>query len=197
MKQTNNNEGRDDARNAVNWTMTLLTSMGRPVEVFIRRDFGFEYPGPCGLWGLLILIASATMISSARDAMPLLVFTGLYLVRLFTIRIGNFLRPWRRFGDQVAGYSGNPLLCLLLPRVDEMTIRRFVEPLVVAAFAIGCLEWMRSLGFYLLAAAISLFLVNNLAFAAWRRQMLRMHDAVLAARMRAESYRSLQSSDWN
>ena len=101
---------------------------------------------------------------------------------------------WRKLKKQEFNHtmcSGWPYLMRVFPRWTELTVKRYVEPLLVVVIAIPFLYFIPALGFYLLLAAGALFVTVDQTEVEARRRAELMHDAVIEATQQAERFRAM------
>ena len=173
------------------WALPLIYAWAMSAKVFIRTGMGSEMPGFAGALAIPLLLTFGA-INFSFNQKPLLWFTGAFLVACLVQRITMVVRRWRGHRDTPSFYDGYPLVCRLVPRLDEAFAKRFVEPILVTA--IGWTVQAHSnqpLGNYLFFAGLSLFLTSNLSALRERQQLRVMRDALMEQRERARRLRQL------
>jgi hypothetical protein len=176
--------------NGYHVVMLILRSISATVEVFLHKGFGSRYIGFQGFLGIFAILIFAAMIP-VPGTWGLILFLFAYLKACLYARAGIVWRKLRGQEHEHTLYSGYPYLMRLFRRSNEMTIKRYIEPIVV--FLAGCAfsYFVPALALYLFMAAGALFLSVNEAEAYQRRQTQVMHDAVIEAQQRAERFRSM------
>ncbi len=175
-----------------NIVVLLLRSIAVTVEVFLHRRFGSRYVGLQGVLGIVMILVFAAIIP-APGTWGLIIFLFAYLKACLYARAGVL---WRKLQGQECDhtlYSGYPYLMRVLPRWNELTVKRLVEPALV--FLVGCAvaHFIPALALYLFIAAGALFMTVNQAEAYERRRAEVMRDSVIEVQQRAERVRSM----WN
>jgi hypothetical protein len=171
------------------WFFFLMGTFAASLEVFLRRRFGERYLGVRAAAAVL-LIPFFGVFFGGHDLRPLLWFWGIYILMCFIARV-NVLRRRLRYEHLPTMYTGLPHLQRWLPRLSEVTIKRFIEPVLI--FVLGTLVclWNDPLGMYLILGAICLAVTVNLAEMQARARALDLFDTVMAQRQIAERYRSM------
>jgi hypothetical protein len=190
MQQQQRQGTLEDLRTATNWFALICQSMAVSVEVFLHDAFGERYVGGQGLFACLVLLILPIFFPH-DDCRPLLWFLLAYLIVCFAIRIETTVRRRRGTLPAHTRYNGWPFLMRLFPRAKEVTIKRFVEPLLVCAVGMGVIAHNQPLGFYLMAAGFSLAMTNSLYVAQQRVRAMDMNDAVISQSDVAERFRDM------
>jgi hypothetical protein len=193
MQQQQQRGMLEDLKATSNWIAWICQVMSVTVECFLHDQFGERYMGAQAALAIpLILIFS--LFFPASDVLPLFRFLEAYLLVSFLIRIETSIRRRRGTLPAHTRYNGRPFLARLLPRVNEVTIKRFLEPLLV--FVVGCctMPHSQSLGTYLIVAAIALAGSVNMWTAQQRVQAMDMNDAVISQTEIAERFREMNRS---
>ena len=122
-------QGNQSSRNGFNWLQFIIDTWAVSVEVFLRRRFGWKYIGAQGA-AVLLLIPLFTALWSEHDPGPLMCFFGAYLVMW---AVAGAQAWWRRSrGEAVFSYySGCPWLMSVFPRASEVTVKQWLEPILV------------------------------------------------------------------
>jgi hypothetical protein len=194
MQEQEQSEQQGGKGNGVgfNFVVLVLRSIAVTVEVFLHRRFGSRYVGLQGALGIIMILLFAAIIP-APGTWGLILFLFAYLKACLYARAGVL---WRKLHGQEFDhtlYSGMPYLMKVLPRWNELTVKRFVEPALV--FLVGCAvaHFIPALALYLFMAAGALFMTVNQAEANERRRAETMRDSMIEAQQRAERVRSM----WN
>ena len=94
-------------------------------------------------------------------------------------------------------YCGYPRLMKLCLCLSEITVKRFVEPLLVFLGGVFTLQVNQPLGFYWMIGAACMCGQASQAEAWERMQATNMHDAVLDQQEVAERFRGMRGDDFN
>jgi len=185
-------KGRGNGNAGINVLISLAQGMAFTVEVFLHRRFGSRFIGRQAAMGLLMILLFVAL-TPMPGAWAMVLFLLAYAKTWLYARAGVI---WRRINKQEyehTRYSGGPLLMAIVPGWTELTVKRFVEPLLVVL--VGGVTWLLvpAMGIYLVMAGVSLFITVNLAEAYERRRAEMMHDAVIEATQRAERFRAMSS----
>lgn len=186
-KRTDWNEGSTLALAAL---VFVARSLAATIEVFVHYRQGIRYFG-LQVMGPVAIIPVISLLFPRDDAQPLYWFLAAYLLVCFLSRIAGLINDWR--GErQHSYYTGRPFLLLLLRRIDENTVKRIVEPLLVLLGGWAVLYLDRLLGIYLIFAGLGLLLSTTLAEAYYQKRMLDLNDAMQEQRDLAARYRDEQ-----
>jgi len=178
------------ADNSVYWLYFVLQTWAMSVEVFLHRRFGSRY-NPLPAAAVLLLVPLYCAAWQGQDVRPMWQFLEAYVSACFIARINIVCRHWR--GDRIhTRYSGEPRLCLLLPRMSEIRIKQFLEPLVVFLVGVGMCKYSQLLGGYLIVAALCLFCSVAQTEAYYRRRATDIYDSVIEQQSIAERFRNLR-----
>jgi hypothetical protein len=187
-QQQNPGQG-NDGRNASHWAMLILRSIAVTVEVFLHRSFGSRYIGTQGFVGVLVILFFGAFVGVPGTG-GLMVFLAAYLFACLVARVQIDRRKRRGFDPQHSRYTGWPYLMSIFPRCSELTVKRFIEPVLVVIVAAAVMNAAPALGLYLLMAGGVLFIMVNHDEAEERRRVQNMQDSFIDARDRAERFRS-------
>jgi hypothetical protein len=176
--------------NASQWVMLILQSCAATGEVYLHRGFGERYLSISGVVGVGVVLFFS-LFWPGHNLQPLMIFLGIYVVLCVRARVECLCRRWR--GDAPHSYyNGLPRMMRLLPTWDEVTVKRFVEPLTTFLIGACWLPQNQPLGFYLMITAFCMAATNT-AFDGWNRvQALDMNDAVVRQQQIAERFRKLR-----
>ncbi len=183
-----------DGRRAANGLQFVAESWAVSVEVFLRREFGWNYIGAKGA-AVLLLIPMFMLLWPEHDLRPLLWFLVAYLAMCAVARA----QAWRRRSRGDANhsfYSGWPLLMGIFRGCSEVTVKQWFEPLLVGtvAFVIG--ENNVPLAAYLLGAAVCLFMSVFTREQSVRQRAAAMNDAVMEQEIIAERFREMRGEQF-
>lgn len=162
------------------------------LEVFLHRRFGARHLGAQAAVVVPFVLVFGSFWPE-NDPRPLWLFLGAYLFMFLCGRLGVFCRQLR--GDcEHSRYSGWPR-CLRPSATgkNELLVKQFYEPLVVAFAAALVVEWNPPLGAYLLFASACLY------FSGWINRMWETHramdlrDAIFEQQQSAQTLREFQS----
>ncbi len=182
-------------RNGLAWLGFIVKSLAVTVEVFLHRRFGERYIGLQGLAGIGLILLFCTFFPT-DDVRPLVGFLGLYLVMCFVARTGVLWRRLRR-DDEHSRYTGRPRLLAVFCNCKELTIKRFWEPALVALGGRVIVSMNAPLGYYLVIAAIALFISVNFSEAYDHARVLDLNDSLIEQRQAAERFRAMHGdSPW-
>lgn len=170
--------------------MLVLRSITVTVEVFLHRRFGSRFLGLQAALGILVILLFAGIIP-APGSWGLILFLLAYLKACLVARAGIVWRRVRGEEFEHTLYSGQPWLMKVFPRLNELTIKRVIEPMAVFVVAAAIMNFIPALGLYLLMAAIALGISVNHTEGEERRRAQMMNDAVIDAQQRAERFRSM------
>jgi hypothetical protein len=171
----------------------FLIRMGAvTVEVFLHRRFGARHLGAQAAVAVPFILVFGSFWPE-NDPRPLWLFLGAYLFMFLCGRIGVLFRQSR--GDcEHSRYNGWPR-CLRpsATGTNELRVKEFFEPFMVAFAGVFVCEWNPPLGSYLLFAAGCLY------FSGWFNRMwdneraMDLQDAISEQQHTAQSLRKFQS----
>ena len=168
----------------------VVQAWATSLEVFLHRQFGERYLGVQAA-AILILVPVYCLAWPRYDLQPMMAFLLFYLLLCVVHRIGGVARRLRGLHCH-SYYTGWPHLMLFLRRSNEVTVKRFVEPLVV--LGIGC--WIRDgnppLGTYLIGGSLCVFLAVTLSEQESRQRALDLNDAVIDQQDVTERFRTMR-----
>ncbi len=162
------------------------------IEVFLHRHFGARYIGFQGLVATALIGVFIVFCGDhGHDPRPMILFLVAYLVLVACARLDAFRRTMR--GDKThSRYSGTPWLIKPNARLSEITIKKFVEPIVVLGIAALISDYNQPLAAYLIVA-VSCLVGSNLRAAMWMRgRVMDMNDAVADQEQVAQQFRDMR-----
>lgn len=165
----------------------ICQSLAITVEVFLHRRFGRRYGGiAAGVGGLLIFLVMA--FGAPYSPMPMLLFLGAYILMLAAVRIERVAAEAR--GEvRHSRYNGEPRLARFFPKLDEISIKRWIEPPLVMFVGMLTMGFSPPLGLYLFFAGIAMG-VNVSGIVAYERaKATAAVDSLIDARMHAARVR--------
>ena len=118
-----------DARQAANWVQFIVDAWAISVEVFLRREFGWNYIGAKGA-AVILLVPAFLLLWPEHDPRPLSWFLFIYLIMCAVARA----QAWRRRSRSDANhsfYSGWPWAMTVFRGCSEVTVKQWFEPLFV------------------------------------------------------------------
>lgn len=168
--------------------MFFMRSIAAVPELCLHHGFGRRHLGLQAAAAILVM-PLFTLLMPEHDPKHLLQLDALYIGMCVVARIGGLRDRWK--GHYVHSfYSGRPRIMRLLPRVSELAVKKYVEPLIVFATAVATLGWDQLLGAFLLVAAFCLGASVALVDAFEQRRAIDLSDSLfdqesLAFRLRA------------
>lgn len=168
----------------------MMQGAATSIEVYLHRNFGRRALGGNVVRAILLMVL---FIVCARRAhrLPLECFLYGFVVLSMFAGIGICIRMWRGHPPMHTRYNGTPHVMWLVPRWNEVTVKR-LEGLLVFAIGYGVIHFNRPLGFYLMTAAACFWLTMHGAAVAQRNKALDMNDAVIEQTIGAERFREMQ-----
>jgi len=168
----------------------VIKSWGTAVEVFLRKDFGAEYLGTQAAF-VLLLIPIYIAMAPEFDPRPMLIYLVGYIGMCLVHRISVIRRNWRgEYGHQY--YNGVPRLGRYFPKLSEVAVKTWIEPLAVLGCGLLLIPLFPPLGLFLLigeGCALFRMLDWDLRM---RRQAREMHDAMIEQEAVADRFRELR-----
>lgn len=175
MRQQQDN-GPSDLQASFGWTLGLLDCMALPMNVILHHRMGSRYIDWRGLISI-ILILFFTAAFPASDGRPMVAFLLVFLGMCLLSRITSSLRASR--GDEGhSRYDGFPWICHAVP-LDELTIKRWVEPLGTLLLGMVVRSVSLPLGTFLAWAGAATFFTGKLADLRDRTRCQDLHDAMI------------------
>ena len=177
----------DGFKMTANFLTFVARSISTTVEVFLHTGFGSKYLHLQGAAALVILMLY-TGLWPGHSPYPMLIFFWLYVIKCFRARMESARQASR--GELVHSlYSGLPRLCRRFPRLNELTVKSKIEPVLVTVVGLLLMPLSAPLGVYLFYAGIVLGLSVNAAVAYDKAKDQQAIDSILEARRHAESVR--------
>lgn len=184
----------EDTAVTLGWGLFFCRSLAASVEVFLHRGIGERYLG----WqaaAVLVIVPLFGLGWEGYDQGPMMLFLMAFLFMCFCARISSIVRRVRgRPGHTF--YTGWPRIMSDRAKWSEMTIKRFVEPLIVLCIGFLFLLVSPPLGAYLMTAAVGLFMSVSAIDLEDRTRALDMHDAVIHQEVVAERFRDMRGERW-
>jgi hypothetical protein len=175
---------------AANLLQFLVDAWATSAEVFLRREFGWNYIGAQAA-AVVVLVPIFMMLWPGYDPRPLAWFLVAYLVMCVIARLQA---GWRRMrGDaNHSYYSGWPWLMGIFRRWSEVTVKRWVEPALVGILAALIGEHNAPLASYLVGSALCLFVSGHAREESVRKRVEAMKDAAIEQEIIAERFREMR-----
>lgn len=171
--------------------MTLVAGgVAVTVEVFLRRRIGSRAFGARPLVGIVTL-AIFSLLKPRVDPAPLQMFGVAVMVLCFVHRAAGERRAKRGERGHTR-YNGEPWLAVLLPKLDEMTIKRTVEPLLLIGGGLLVHVANELLGLWLIFAGVAIAMTVRTEEYAERQRLMDLGDAMIEQRYRAERLRAMR-----
>jgi hypothetical protein len=157
------------------------------VVVFLHRNLGPRYLNMQAAAGVLLIIL-VMGFGAPHSPIPMMLFLLAYLLALAAARM-ECLRSLARGDLRHSKYTGEPRLSRFFPKLDEVTIKRYVEPTVVGLLGIIVSPFAPPLGFYLFMAAIGLGVSVASTYHYEQAKAIAAVDSLIDARMHAARVR--------
>jgi hypothetical protein len=181
----------EDARAGLN-VMTFVARVGAvSMEVFLHSQIGCRYLGLQAV-AVVVLIPFFGLMWPEEDQGPLMLLLLAYLMMCAMARLGSLSRRMRGIREH-SRYTGLPHLVRYFPRIPEESVKRFVEPILVAVAGACAADFNAPLEHYLYFAAGCLFVSANLDDLWLRGQSTDLSDAVIEQQLSAERFRQMQA----
>ena len=180
----------DDAKTGMVWLTFLVRVLATSVEPFRHRRFGSQYFGFQAL-AVFVLIPVYAACWEGHDIAPLFYFLAAFIVMCAVARFGTLVR-YMRNDHEHSRYSGYPRIMLMFPRLNELTVKRGIEPLLVLLAGIFTLPHSEPLGMYLIIAAFGLFSSVHLNYSYERQRAQDMYDAMIDQQNVTERFREMR-----
>ena len=162
------------------------------LEVFLHKDMGKRYPG---LQAVVVFLAIPFYMLGweGYDLRPMLWFLVAYVFMSAVNRIGALAANET---PQHTYYTGWPRLLSRASRLNEVTFKRFFEPVLV--LAVGFIvrqQFNAPLGAYLIAGAACLYITVTASL--MEQQVLAddINDRLVETKMAAERLRAIRGGD--
>jgi hypothetical protein len=176
---------------AFGWFLFICNSLAVSVEVFLHRGMGTRYLRMQVLGAAAIIVIYAGCWQG-HDADVLLVCLLLYLFFCFVRRV-EALKRLTSGGEQVHSlYTGTPSLMRFTGRMNEITVKRIVEPIFVFFGGIFLCPVSEALGHYLIACSVGLLVSVQASLNTERTRAMDMNDAVIDQQHTARRFREMR-----
>jgi len=190
MQQPEESSGLDRVRNSFNWFTLIVNSIACTVQVFIHSRIGERFVGLHGLVGAAIIFLW-TLLFPQDDSRPMMWFLVAYLVMCGWTRTTSLYRKLKgRVGH--SRYNGYPRVMRFCPRLNEIKVKRMLEPLLVFGTGVLCVRWSEPLGAYLMASAVALLLSVEAIEMHQRQRAMDLLDNSIDQQGIAERFRELR-----
>lgn len=168
----------------------LARMLAMSVEVFLHdtRTFGVRYLGVQAAIAVICLLVYAGLYAGTPGGDVTAFFVAWTVFLIVVARVGSVKRE-RSGTFEHSYYNGVPRILRLFPKMEEMTVKANVEPLMVLVAAITVMPLSESLGKYLIFAGASLSLTARMAVQRERTRRLDLNDAFMESRRDAEWFR--------
>jgi hypothetical protein len=194
VQSKNKNVAADDQSNKLNWLNIIPEAWAISVYVFLHRGFGERYLGlPAA--AVILLVPFYCILWPNADLRPMLLYLLAYLFMCLVARLGMALRRVRGESPEHSRYCGYPWLMKLCPRLSEVAVKRWIEPLVVFLGGVFTLPLNQPLGLYWMVGAMCMGGIVSSALVRERRQATDMYDSVLEQQNLAERFRGMRGDD--
>ena len=173
----------------MNLLMVLLHIYSTSIEVFLHRGMGERYLGPQAVF-VLFLVPLHTGFMRTQD--PSL--TGLFLLAYLGACLGQraVIFAQRRTGQVVhSRYNGYPWLLGSKSRIDELTWKGRVEPLLVILAGVLFAILDEAFGSYIMTAGGAMFLKNLMHQQLRSEELMDMQDSLVEQQQRAAQFRQM------
>lgn len=180
----------EDAKTGLSWMTFIVRVLATSVEVFLHGRFGMRYLGIQAL-GVLLLIPLYSLFWEGSDVRPLVWFMMAYLAMCAVARVGSLWRTLRHQHEHSL-YTGYPRSMRVLPRLDEITAKRAIEPVLVFLAGLFTLPHSEPLGSYFIVAAFGLFASVQLSLGVERLRAQDLYDAMIDQQNVTERFRELR-----
>jgi hypothetical protein len=197
MQGKNKNLGADanDPSAQLNWLMVIPEAWCISINVFLHRHFGARYFGLQAA-AVLLLIPCYCGLWPHADLRPMLIFLLAYVVMCVVARVCMGIRRLRGETPQHSRYCGYPVLMKFLPFLSEVTVKRFIEPLLVFLGGVFMLPLNQPLALYWMIGAACMGGMVSSAVGFGQRQAMDMHDSVIDQQELAERFRGMRGDDF-
>jgi hypothetical protein len=168
----------------------LVQAWATSVEVFLHRRFGERYLGVQAA-AILLLIPVYCLAWPHQDLQPMIGFLLFYVLMCAIHRIDGLASRLRGMRCH-SYYTGWPHLMGLLKRANEVTVKRYAEPLLVLGIGYFIRGGNPPLGTYLIGSSLCLFLSVTLSEEQSRQRALDLNDAVIDQQQVSERFRTMR-----
>ena len=173
----------------MNLLMVVLHIYSTSIEVFLHRGMGARYLGLQAVF-VLFLVPLHTGFMRTKD--PSL--TGLFLLAYLGACLGQraIMLARQRTGEVVhSRYNGYPWLLGAKSRIDELTWKGRVEPLLVVLGGVlfACLD--EGFGSFVMTAGGAMFLKNLMHQQLRSQELMDMQDSLVEQQQRAAQFRQM------
>ncbi len=187
----------DSLRGGLNFLSLAAHTLATFGEVtFFRTGFGARYFQGWSTGLVIPLMVVFPVFWPNHDPRGVYFCLLLYLVRCVWHRAGIIRRNWRHRKGMVSAkqviysrYNGQSVLTKRFPRLSEIAIKRFAEPLVMGGMGLCALTFSPPLGWFFLWCAVGMFVHTHLLFAHDHHRVLDTVDAALESETLAECFR--------
>ena len=189
MSQPQSQPEPSDIQSSMNLLMVVLHIYSTSIEVFLHRGMGARYLGLQAVF-VLFLVPLHTGFMRTKD--PSL--TGLFLLAYLGACLGQraIMLARQRTGEVVhSRYNGYPWILGAKSRIDELTWKGRVEPLLVVLGGVlfACLD--EGFGSFVMTAGGAMFLKNLMHQQLRSQELMDMQDSLVEQQQRAAQFRQM------
>jgi hypothetical protein len=157
------------------------------LTVFLHKRFGRRYGGiPAAIGAVLIFLFAG--LGAPHSPIPMLLFLAAYILMLAAARIER-VQAEARGELRHSRYNGECRLARFFPKMDEITIKRRVEPALVLVLGLVMVAFSPPLGCYLIVASAALAVSVTQVVEYERAKAMMAVDAMIEGRMHAARVR--------
>ena len=189
MSQPQSQPEPSDIQSSMNLLMVVLHIYSTSIEVFLHRGMGARY---LGLQAVFVLFLVPLHPGFMRTKDPSL--TGLFLLAYLGACLGQraVMLARQRTGEVVhSRYNGYPWILGAKSRIDELTWKGRVEPLLVVLGGVlfACLD--EGFGSFVMTAGGAMFLKNLMHQQLRSQELMDMQDSLVEQQQRAAQFRQM------
>jgi hypothetical protein len=179
------------AKSAFGWLLFICNSLAVSVEVFLHKGVGSRYIGLQGLAAVAMIFFWGGFWPD-HDVIPMLTYLLFYLLFCFAQRMDSLKRA-RQGGEQEhSRYTGRPLLMRFTGRMNEIAVKRIVEPVFVFLVGVFICSANEPLGKYLMLAAVGLLVSVQSTLVFDQTRATDMNDAMIDQQHAAKRFREMR-----
>lgn len=179
-----------------NWLLFGVDAWAISLQIFLHKQGGARYFGGLQAAAVIVLIPVYCTLWPNADLRPMMIYLLAYLFMCLVSRIARAVRQLRGGSPVHSRYNGYPRLMKFFPRRSEVSVKRFVEPLVMVLGGAFMLPLNVPLGFYWIVGALCIASQASAADGWDRRRAADMYDSVLDQQELAERFRGMRGDNF-
>lgn len=192
MQNEQKREPFADEKAAFGFVLLLLETYAFSVKPLLHDRMGSRAFGlPAALVLLLIPIhAMCWYEPRGPNLIPMWYACCIYSIICVFHGLNRVCRRLRRIPEaNHSAYDGRPFICYAFPRLSELAVKCWIEPIAVTCIGLTVIDSNRPLGSFIAMAGCSLWLSYAVQIKAANEDALDLRDQLMETKLRADRFR--------